>query len=272
MIYRVRDILGKLESCIYNRIPFSHIRFGDGGIKFLHCVLYRDVEQLGIILRKEGIPNDKISEVFKLWGYYARRADFIDTPEVYFNNTFWKRLKRFNKKISDKTAKRLLMWEKLYNSAEFDNENYCNPESNYLMITRIEGQKNLFDIIKNKRICLITTFPEVKNNLYGYNIDTIKIVGFYQNHYRNSFKTVANIIKQTAKNYDLWLVAAGEIGRLYSGLIKECGGRTVDIGYVVEFWLGQNIHPRLQPFLCRSCNNPNELILTNEGKKYQEFI
>jgi len=98
------------------------------------------------------------------------------------------------------------------------------------------------------------------------------IVGHFEDQYTNSYEEVMKYIEQKANTYDMFLVAAGELGRLYSGRIKELGGRTFDIGFVAEFWLGQNIHPRLKPFMVRSATNKLELKLTSEGKKYKRFI
>ena len=207
-----------------------------------------------------------------MWGYYARHADFIDTPEVYFNDTFWPRIKKLGKQINKETKIKMLEWETLYHSAEFDNDNYCNPESNYLMILRRAGRKNLLDLMEGRRICLITAKPEVRWQLHEYNIDIVDIVGHYENQYKYSFKKVVDIIKNTAREYDFWMVAAGELGRLYSGIIKKEGGRTVDIGFVAEFWTGERIHPRLTAFMDRSECNPLELKLTDLGLKYDEHI
>ena len=82
----------------------------------------------------------------------------------------------------------------------------------------------------------------------------------------------AKQIKRKATKYDFWLVAAGELGRIYSGYIKNCGGRTLDIGFVIEYWLGGLIHPRLHTYINSSLYNPLELILTDEGKKYERYI
>ena len=101
-INTVREILRKLEICIENDLPFSHLRFGDGGIKLIHSILYKDLEQLEIIIRKEGLPKDDIMSFFELWGFYARRADYIDTPEVYFTDEFWPRLRTPTKNITKK--------------------------------------------------------------------------------------------------------------------------------------------------------------------------
>jgi len=270
--YKIKDILDDLESCIDRRLPFSHIRFGDGGIKFIDSVLNNDRDQLTVIIKKEGLPSHKIVEIFELWGYHARHANYIDSPEVYYNGKFWPRVKREGKQINTETELKLREWYKLYNDSEFDNENYCNPESNYLMILRTQKFNNILDLMKNKKICIITVFPEVKELLQGYDVDVVKIVAHYENQYQNSFKEVIEIIKQKANDYDFWLVAAGELGRIYSGYIKECGGRTIDIGFVIEYWLEGYIHPRLHTFIQPNPENKLELKLTEAGEEYEDYI
>jgi hypothetical protein len=272
-IYKIDEILSKLKNCIDYKLPFSHIRFGDGGIKLLHALHYNDFSQILGISKREGIPLDKITYVCELWGYYARRADFIDTPEVYYNGEFWPRLRSMDKQISDKTLERLLMWPELYYNFEFDNNNFCNPESNYLMVLK-NNNFNLLDLIKDKKVCLITAKPHVRSNFrkYGFDVDIVTIVSHYQNHYEKSFIETVNYIKSCSKDYDLWLIAAGELGRLYTGIIKENGGRAVDIGFIAEFWTGLNLHPRLRLFMERNPNNFMEIVLTDEGKKYERFI
>jgi len=269
-IYKIEDIFEKLEHCIKYKLPFSHIRFGDGGIKYIHSILYKDYEQLGIILKKEGIPNQLVVETLELWGYYARHADFIDTPEVYYTGEFWERIKKPGKPINYETDQKLRMWRELYDRAEIDNENYCNPESNCLMILKRDGKRNLFDVMKNRKVCLITARPEVKQLIPE--VDVIEIVGQWQNQYENSFDEVVDIIDHTARDYDFWMVAAGELGRLYSGMIKERGGRTIDIGFIVEYWLDSDLYPRFKLFIKECLTNRLELVLTEEGKKFERFI
>ena len=271
-IYTTQDILNKLDHCIRYKIPFSHIRFGDGGIKFIHSVLFNDFKQLNVIVKKEGLPYNKIAEIFELWGYYARQADFIDTPEVYYNGTFWPRLKKKSKPINLETDHKMRIWKDLYNRAEIDNENYCNPESNCLLILDIPGRRNIFDIMKNRKVCIIGAKPEVKHVLFGYDIDIVEIVGQWQNHYKNSFSKTIDIIQNSAKEYDFWMVAAGELGRIYTGMIKELGGRAMDLGFVVDYWTEGYLHPRFYRFISPSLNNKLELRLTDEGKQYIDYI
>ncbi len=116
--------------------------------------------------------------------------------------------------------------------------------------------------------------PQIKNELrdVGYDIDVIEIVGQYENQYKYSFGDVVCKIKETATDYDFWLTAAGELGRIYSGIIKENGGRTIDIGFIIEFWLGAELHPRLIPFIERNPKNYLETILYDKGKLFKRYI
>ena len=271
-IYTTQEILNKLEMCIQYKLPFSHIRFGDGGIKFMHCVLFKNLEQLEIIIDKEGLPAHKIMQIFELWGYYARRADFIDTPEVYYNGTFWPRIKKPNKPINPETDQKLRMWEYLYHNSEIFNKNYCNPESNCLFILDIPDRRNIFDLMKDRKVGIICTRPEVRRALYNYDIDIIPIVGQWENQYDNSFRDVVERIQNTARKYDIWLIAAGELGRLYTGMIKDLGGRAIDLGFVIDYWVDGFLHPRFHRFIASSITNRLELRLTDEGKEFLENI
>jgi len=269
-IYKVEEILVKLLQCISKNKPFSHIRLGDGGVKLIYAYLNNEYEQIEQIIEKEGLPRKGMDYILKLWVSYVNEADFIDTPEVYYSGEFWPRVKRIDKGITKKTTQKLLDWKELYDEIGFTNENYCNPESNYLMI--IKKPFNLISLMRGRKFCIITARHQIEEKLrkMEFDVDVIKIVGQYDYHYIKSFQYVIDKIEKNAKKYDFWLVAAGELGRIYSGLIKEHGGRSLDIGFVADFWDGKQLHPRLKPFLIGYDNL--ELILTANGRKYDKYI
>jgi len=269
---KIEDIFDILENSIIFKKPFNTIRFGDGGIKFIHSILFKDIEQLKIIVQKEGIPTYKLIEVFELWGYYARRATCIDTPQVYFDGTFWPRMKKPGKPINAETEYKMKIWRELYSRAEFDNDTYCNPESNCLMVLDRPNARTILDLMKNRKVCIITARPEVKSILPEYDVDVVPIVGQWEDQYENSFHTVVEYIQSTANDYDFWLIAAGELGRLYTGMIKELGGRAVDLGFVIEYWLDGYIHPRFHRFIRKTIDSRFTLKLTEEGKRYENNI
>ena len=273
-IHKIRNILTHFDSSIKEKSSFCLIRFGDGAIKCIHSFLFRDIEQMSEISVREGIPLNEFPMLIEKWTSTARNSSYIDSQEMYFDGRFWPRMRKPTKGMTQKTKDRMLMWEDLYGRLEFENYNYCNPESNYLSVLRVDNWRNILDVMQDRKICMITAQPKVKSILSsaGYDVDVIPIVGHFENQYDNSYHQVMEYIEQKVNSYDMWLVAAGELGRLYSGRIKELGGRTFDIGFIAEFWMGENIHPRLKPFMIRSCCNPLELTLTFEGKKYERFI
>ena len=271
-VTKVKDIILRLEKCIASKTPFSLIRFGDGGIKMIEAILHNNETQLDQIIKKEGIPKDKMVEVFKLWGYFARQADYIDTPYVYYSGDFWERLKK-NKPISSQTDKKLRAWIDLYNDSEFNNLSFCNPEVNYLLLLKMGNRKNLLNIIRRKKIRIITPFSQLETIFKPIcDVSVLKIVKQYEDHYNNSFDIVIKDIEQNAKKYDLWLISAGELGRIYTGMIKLLGGRAVDIGFMSEYWVKGDLHERLQLFMVKNPKNDLEFILTDEGKKFQKGI
>ena len=83
-----------------------------------------------------------------------------------------------------------------------------------------------------------------------------------------------DIIKQKSNCYDFWIVCAGELGRIYSGFIKSMGGRSIDMGFVLEYWLTGEIPERLIPFLKPNPENKLEFIFyeINDDKIHGYYL
>ncbi len=274
-IYKINEILNDLNNCINNKKPFSLIRIGDGGAKLLKYICDNDIEKLKPICIKEGFPIDKSKLICDLWTKYINMSSYIDSPQVYFEDYFWDRIKRPDKKISSETKSLLKNWNIIYENANFkiNKLKYCNPEINFLSCLRISLQLNLIDILKNKNICCIYTNIKIKNilNQICNNIDVYKIPNQFENHYEKS-KDVFSFLKNNSDKYDLILVAAGEIGRIYSGYIKENNGRAFDIGSVLDSWINRQLPQRLQYFIRFSDNNIFEFELLDDAKKYEMYL
>lgn len=276
IVYKTETILKDLDKKINMKKPFSLIRLGDGGIKVFHSVLFNDSKQIKEISVKEGIPQDKFVEVLNLWSKYLRRADYIDTCQVYFSKKFWPRLKSEHSKASRKTMDRLKMWSQLYYNFDVENVNYCNPEINYLSCLS-DLDFNLIDVLKGRNICIISTFSKqrINKDLFNFcsNIDVIQIVGQYNQHYKKCFSETCEKLKNEANNYDLFLVAGGELGRIYSGIIKENNGRAFDIGFMMDYWCKRKpIHRRLTNYIRNDENNQLQIKLTPKGRYYRDYI
>lgn len=265
------EVVDRLLYSIENKKPFSTIRFGDGALKFIHSYMYNDEEQLKAISKKEGIPIIKIGETIDLWAASANICDFIDSPAVYSSSKFWKRIKK-NKSISKETAQKIHEWQVLYELAGFKNTSYCNPEINFLMCLDTFGEKSLPDILYGKKICIITSRLDIKEALLEYEFDVITVAAQGNEHYINSFNDVLIKISNNARKYDLFLIAAGELGRIYTGLIKYNKGRALDIGSLIDFWCNGKVPDRLQKFMTNHPENRLKLTLTDIAKQYERYL
>lgn len=275
IIYSVQEILNVLNACIIYKKPFSLIRFGDGGLKLIHSVLTKNDKNLELILEKEGLPKKDVKKIIRLWSKYANQANFIDSAQVYFDGRFWPRIKNTNRKpISIKTYELLAGWKRLYKAIGITNENYCNPEFNYLCMVKNKNLINLYDVIKDKKVAFITACPKAVEflNTKRLDVDLFQIVKQYENHYGKSFHRIIKKIKNKACDYDIWLVSAGELGRIYSGVIKELGGRAVDMGFMAELWAGADLHPRLRRYISVPTKDRLNLELRMEGRNYSNYI
>lgn len=272
-IHSSNKILRELQYCIVYGRPFSHIRFGDGGLFLMKAYLEGDEERMVRMAKKEGLPMEKIDDVINLWVRYANQANFIDSPLAYYNGTFWPRTRKLKASTCPVTDLLFKEFDRYHKGVGITNTRYCNPESHYMFVIEHDRSKlNLLKVMKHRKVCIITARPEVRSIMkpYGFNIEICPIVGHYQGHYENSFKETIRFIMKNAKQYDFWLVAAGELGRIYSGCIKAHGGRTLDMGFVIDFWCGDDVRRRLKKFVMRKGSKIDrfKLMFTPTGRKF----
>ena len=260
-IFTLTEIMKELEDSIINEKPFSLIRFGDGGLKLIKR--YYDKKSLFSISRREGIPLWFFDELISGWRKYANEANFIDSPDVYLHEGL------FNKrnKVSIDTKELMYDWKKIYKLIGFKNKRFCNPEIGYLLLAE-NANKNMLDVIANRSVCCITTFLEIKNILspFAKDIDVKLIPGFFGNFYNVCYESLMREIEQEAQKYDLWLVGAGELGRLFSGKIKECGGRALDIGKVFDILVNRKINKRMRN-IAKFSDNHEIMLVIGDGNE-----
>lgn len=64
-----------------------------------------------------------------------------------------------------------------------------------------------------------------------------------------------DIIKEKSSQYDLFLIGAGLLARVYCGEVKRNGGRVFDSGRLFDFWSGKrDIRGRSKWFLKMNTN------------------
>lgn len=240
-IHTVTEIIEELNDSIINKKPFSLIRFGDGGLKLIKR--YHKDKSLFSISRREGIPLSFFKELIDGWAKYANEANFIDSPEVYISDGIFKN----RDKMTDQTKTLMHDWKAIYKSAGLTNMRFCNPEIGYLLFAE-NSSINILDTIRNRDICCVTNFYGIKKVLSPYvKSVTVKLIPeFFGNFYDVCYESLMYEINQEANKYDLWLIGAGELGRLFSGRIKECGGRSLDIGKVFDVLVNKKINKRMR--------------------------
>lgn len=275
-IVKTLDVLKKIEHCILHKKPFALIRFGDGTIKAVNSFYENSEESLTSISKQEGIPLDQFGSLINFWKSSANICDFIDCPEVYFSGKFWARTKSIKKKkMSSLTTERLKNWKILYDKIGITNTKYCNPEINFLScIIGKFGTRVLPDLLKDKKICIITSQKNSYEKLSPFfkNLEIHQIVGKGENQYKKSFGKVIDKIDREANDFDIWLIAAGELGRVYPGLIKFKGGRAFDVGSLIDFWCDGKIPSRLKPYLQTTPHHPLKLTFAPDGTEFSKFI
>lgn len=260
MIYNLDYILNDIDQKILNKDTFSIVRLGDGDIKLLKSIIYNTCNIKKF--QQQGIPITEKEWITSIYKNSCTNANYISSFDVYDGIQCWRRIPRVQKKI--------LQWKKVYQDVGITNENYCNPEIGFFLF--LENRRNLFSVIEQRKICIVTCFSSVKSKLnnLGYNAQHILIPGRNSNHF-SQYKKNIKYFKKYATKFDLFLVGAGSLGRGYSDCIKKSGGVSIDIGQVFDVWNNEILPPRVRPYLNYNKKNMS-FNVKNEAKMFEKYI
>jgi hypothetical protein len=238
MLYNLDHILNDIEISIAEQKPFSIARFGDGDLKLMRSVEVSAPNAWKF--RQQGIPLEKADWIYNIYRSSCNNANYVSSFDVYFDEHMWKRFSKVKRNIRK--------WKQIYEKAGITNTNYCNPEVGFLFF--LDEPRNLFSILKDKRICLITCFDNVAPQLreLGFNVSSIIIPGRNQYHFQ-MYRKILKRIRRRATSCDVFLVGAGSLGRGYSNYIKNHGGIAIDIGQVFDAWAGLPLAKRIKRFV-----------------------
>jgi len=242
-IHSTEEILKDLNNCIRKKKPFSVMRFGDACLGIMCSFLapnfikhgkWKGGQKCGLansIFRQLGVPVKRRKLICNKLVKYANEANYIDSFDCYFTEM----------KSKKGIGNLAFSWKEIHELIGITNESYCSTFLHYFSI--VDGEYNLFNVMKNRSVFCISNQVQVTNLLKDKSgakiIDSYKIPRrggkfHYQNHYRN----VINMIKKNSTKYDLFLIGAGLLGKIYCGVIKENGGRAYDVGRLFDFWAG----------------------------------
>jgi hypothetical protein len=261
MLYNLEHILNDIEVSINNKKPFSIARLGDGDLKLLMAAVRG--KAIPWKFHQQGIPLSETTWICNLYKESCNNANYVSSFDMYFDNTMWKR------PLSKGMRRKMILWKDVYKRVGIVNHNYCSPEIGFLFF--LNEQRNLFSILKGKKICLITCFSNVAGKLtgLGYNICSILVPGRNEKHYSSYNKNV-QIIANVTKEFDVFLVGAGSLGRGYSNYIKKNGGVAIDIGQVFDCWEGFGLPKRVKRFLIKRKNMTFDL--NSNTKHFRKFF
>lgn len=288
-IHGTQEILIDLNYHIETGLPFSTVRFGDGclaicvslarrnnslSFRWPEIKHYKDITQS--IFWKLGIPPNEGTAVIKKLIWSANTANYIDSQDAVFvdlltesslgrqfNRTtnissIWDRLVLHRRHWRKGHGVLASKWKEIHIQTGIKNQYYCNPWLHYFSL--INGEYNLLDIIEGKRIFCISNRIENPVMLLR-KTSGAEVVDYFRIprrggkrrgsriHYPRYFPQVSNIIKRKARKYDLFLIGAGLLGKIYCGLVKQHGGRAFDLGQIFDIWNGKEIFSLPSNFL-----------------------
>ena len=219
----------------------------------------------------QGIPENKINELLDVLRNSANTCDYVSSMGAWLTEEY------FEKDIKPTSIYR--QWEKIYKDFGVTNTNYCNPDIGYLIF--LEGKYNLWNIIRDKRICVLTSKEIVVDDMRksGITCDFISIppqttrleykkdmekplCGYW---YWDEYKKITAFLKKYHTDYDIFLIGAGYLGKGISAYIKELGGITFDVGQVMNTWAGEGMS-RMTDWMEQT--DGFSFKLTENGKKY----
>ena len=243
-IYSTQDILKELDHCIEDQLPFSTVRYGDAIFGMIAALLLPGLIDEGkwkgesgekvanSIMGQLTIPPEKRDIIMKQVIEAAQNANYCDSFDAYYL-------------LGKQTSVGIIgqKCQEIHRGVDITNSNYCNPYLHYFSV--VQGEYNLFSLMRGRRVFCISNqiqiVPKLKNLSGAKDIDYYKIPrrGRQGKHYLNHYKKIIKLILHNAKDYDLFLIGAGLLGKIYCDKVKEYGGRAFDSGRLFDLWSGQ---------------------------------
>jgi len=249
MIHETNIILKNLQQHIKKGKPFSNIRLGDACNIVLGLVLvsgkFKKLMQMDgagrsynrkIVRGRIGIPPKELHIICKRLVKYCNEANYIDN--LYLTKDMNRHRHPYEQRIYS-------LWERSHKLLGIHNQNYSSPLLNHWSV--VEGDKNLYQIMKGKRVYFINNAAPIvmrKFRKHCSKIGGIRTLPIPKKQFHSGqFEEIQETIEKEVDNYDLFLIGAGILGKIYCGYVKELGGVAFDVGRVFKMWKGKNFLP-----------------------------
>lgn len=277
-------IAREIRNRIFNEIPTSMIRLGDGeGI--LLAGTNESEKQNAIDLRKmqrlwwgaEILEQPEINQLVSDLHEAIIGADILGVPGW---NRVIRDLSGFRGEVRNESCRGILHVHDAVRSIGQNNEEMLQSQ----IITSAHlpmdlNYWNLYDyILSGVNMCTVISshsgLSAVLCERFGFEkVDMIRIPGefaFLKDRQKNGYvpaypKRHVEILRDLGGGCNgLYLVAAGILGKLYCQRIKDMGGIALDIGALADYWLGYstrsaklNSRPVLDPYMGELSKPPN---------------
>lgn len=264
MLYKLNHILNDINCHLEEKKPFSLVRVGDGDLKLLWDIHLGKVNKQKF--ERSGIPEDQGQFVIDIYRDGCNTANYTSSFDEYYTEAMW------NRKFSKGTRIKIKNWKEVYKNVGITNRNFCSPEIGFFFFLK-NVKNNLINQMKGRNVCIITSYKrvDIKLKRIGINAELFSIPGINQGHYSSYNHNVKTLKKLVAKGkFDIFLNAAGALGKGYSYHIKEAGGICIDIGNVARFWCNGAIVGRYKKILIGA--SANTFQFTKHGKKFERHI
>lgn len=249
------EVASEIRKRILSGTPTSMIRLGDGEGMLLGAVMSRnkvDARKIQRLWWGNEILSDNDIEIFvsSLEDAMAS-ADILGIPGW---NRVIRDLNGFRGVLRNESARGIIhVHEAVRKVAQSNMDTLSRQIITSAHLPMDLNYWNLFDFIfSDVTSCTIITshsgMPAILSERYGFReVKVIRLSGEYaylneseKSNYRPPFPERHNEVMQ-ALDQDvegLYLVAAGVLGKTYCHTIKERGGIALDIGALVDYWLG----------------------------------
>lgn len=252
MIFSAEHVLKDLNKHVKKRIPFSNIRLGDACNIILGMALTTDMFRgnfidirgksrpyskwrNSIIKIRHSFSNRELREIALQIVKYCNKANYIDSLTEY-KNYKWK---------PNLPIEIFSRWEEVHEKVGINNNTkYTSMFLNHLSV--IGGEYNILNVMKDRKVYFINNDADKVSKKFRNRCEK---VGFYKihvrprSHYRTQYKFIMKALPTLVPKYDLFIIGAGLLGKIYSGYIKELGGVSYDMGRVFRLWNGEGFIP-----------------------------
>jgi len=231
-----------LMTHIKNKIPFSHIRFGDGdGIVIGYPEFTNEIRTKQRWDKWLGNTNINMKEFAIKIRDSVKNCDILGIPckRHLLINKDWRNVLTFVNKYNLLTNDQkiccmdcVLELQKRHLFGEiisYFDEIYC--------ITCRNVRGKLEEIYK-KNVVVFELPPQ--------NVPFMGEVLTNEPHYPNRFKAFGSWINKIEPYKKLFLVGAGGLGKIYCSAIKNLGGIVLDIGSIFDGWAGLGTRSHLR--------------------------